>query len=564
MRPVPIQPMQTPPEDRGRARRRGHALSAAQWLKQLMVGQEEAVTSLGELLLPLLLGAMEACWVDAALIGLANVGLLNFSSTLLPLWAPFVYIIGFQWILVLRERRSSRASAVTESSHSKDGKVAIAIPDAPLLIIMLAVCSLFIIWLQLYAPSKPIYDLTWLATLGSDILFLNIHFYQAFFILACSCYLCWRGLRLLSRSVEPSQVIRVLLLGLGVMIAAILLRAALQSAGSMVRDTVALFLLIPAFLFFALAAHALARIVFVRKSHFSGLEGSVALQERAVLTVIGSLGALLLLATVLVGLFASPAFFSDALRVLAPVGTAIGAAYGWLVGIFADVVVFLVTPIFWLISLLTSLLPHTKATPQNPPNRFPNQKPAFHPATITVAWLPFLRVALLVLLLLALAALVWWAVRRRRRRPVRLLRKDGDVHESLWSWLLLWHQLKGILGALFIRLFSRGARGRSQDEEDDALHAGMEGRAGDPAARDIRGIYRALLKKAASRGYTRRRDETPVEFRERLDEHVPLLEPQLETITEAYSSVRYGGSLPGPDEVAFVQGQWHALDQKWV
>jgi hypothetical protein len=147
---------------------------------------------------------------------------------------------------------------------------------------------------------------------------------------------------------------------------------------------------------------------------------------------------------------------------------------------------------------------------------------------------------------------------------VRLLRKDGDVHESLWSWLLLWNQLKGILLALLRRFFSRWDRGRSQDEEDDALGEGMEGRAGDPAARDIRGTYRALLKKAALRGYTRKRDETPLEFRERLNEHVPLLEPQLETITEAYSSVRYGGGHPSPEEVTFVQGQWHTLDQKWV
>lgn len=555
MRPTPIQPLQTPPEDRGAGGKRGRTLTPAQWLKQRVLAQDEqAITSLGELLLPTLLGAMEACWVDAALIGLASAGLLGFTTPLLPLWAPFVYIIGFQWILALRERRTTHAQMDTEK-----GKVSVVIPDTPLFFLMLAMLSLFIIWLQIYAPTRPLYDLTWLATLGSDILFLNLHFYQAFFIVAFSCYLCWRGLRLLNRSVEPSQVIRGLLLGLGVIIVAILLRAALESAGSVTHDSVILFLLIPLFLFFSLAAHALARIVFVRKSHFSGLQGSVVAQERAVITVIGSLGIILLLVTALVGLFANPAFFSDALHILSPVGMAIGDAYNWLVGIFANIIVFLTTPIFWLITLLLSLLPRAKPNAQNQGNKANRQKPAIHPALDSAAtWLPFLRVAVLVLLLLALAALIWWALRRRRRLPVNFLRKDEDIHESLWSWLLLWNQLKGILRALFGRFFRRPAQGKERAlAVPDLLPV-------EPAARDIREIYRALLKKAARHGYPRKKHETPLEFRQRLDESVPLVEPELETITEAYSMVRYGGDLPSAGDLVAVQGQWRALDQKWV
>ncbi len=563
MRPIPIQPLQTPPEDREQSSRRGGALSPAQWLKQRILNRpEEPISSLGELLLPSLLAAMEACWVDAALIGLASAGLLNFSMPLLPLWAPFVYIIGFQWLLFLRERRAAGTLATPEGAHDKDStdaKASVAIPDAPLLFLLLAGLSLFIIWLQIYAPARPLYDLTWLATLGSDILFLNIHFYQAFFIVAFSCYLSWRGLRLLNRSVEPSQVIRGLLLGLGVIIAVILLRAALESAGSTSRDTVTLFLLIPLFLFFSLAAHALSRIVFVRKSHFSGLQGSVVTQERAVIAMIGSLGILLLLVTVLVGLFANPTFFTGALHVLTPVGIAIANAYNWLVGIFTALLVIVVTPIFWLISLLTSLLPHRAPNAKSQPNNLPRQRPSAHPAAdIVVPWLPYLRVAVLILLLLACFSLVWWGLRHRRKAAVRILRKDEDIHESLWSWLLLWSQLKGMLRGLFGRFFRRAAQAEEQAQTT------LEMMAPDPAARDIREIYRALLKKAASRGYSRKKHETPLELRQRLDEGVPLVEPQLETITEAYSSVRYGGTLPGADDVLAVQSQWRELDQKWV
>ena len=66
------------------------------------------------------------------------------------------------------------------------------------------------------------------------------------------------------------------------------------------------------------------------------------------------------------------------------------------------------------------------------------------------------------------------------------------------------------------------------------------------------------------RGHARKKYETPLELCQRLDEGVPLVEPQLEAITEAYSRVRYGGDLPDTDEVLAVQRQWRELDQKWV
>lgn len=578
MRQFPIQPVPMPPEDREKSGRqrdqggRGTALSPAQWLKQhILNDEEEAISSLGELLLPTLLGAMEACWVDAALIGLASLGLLNYSAPLLPLWAPFVYIIGFHWLLILREGHAAtspqadqaNASSTSGKDNSDNAKVAVRIPDAPLLFIVLAVLSLFIIWLQIYSASRPLYDLTWLAALGSDTLFLNLHFYQAFFIIAASCYLCWRGLRLLNRTIEPSHVIRALLLGLGVIIATILLRAAIQSAGatSVGGETVFLFLLIPLYLFLSLAAHALARIAFVRRFHLSGLQGNTVAQERAVIAVIASLGMILLLMTALVALFAAPSFFAGALRLLVPVGEAIVVAYNWLVGIFAYILVFVVTPIFWLLSWIGSLLPRRKASMPVQPVSATTGKSVVHPTNnITASWLPYLRVGVLVLLLMALVFLVWWALRRRRRSVVRIQRKDGDIHESLWSWLLLWSQLKGILRAILGRFFRTSPRGAQAQGTQNA----QELLASSPSARTVREIYRALLKKAASRGYPRKKYETPLELRQRLDEGVPLVEPQLESITEAYAQVRYGGTLPDTDELIAVQGQWRELDQKWL
>ena len=49
---------------------------------------------------------------------------------------------------------------------------------------------------------------------------------------------------------------------------------------------------------------------------------------------------------------------------------------------------------------------------------------------------------------------------------------------------------------------------------------------------------------AALRGLARKKDETPHEFRQRLDEHLTLSEPELGQLTDAYMAVRYGEAVP--------------------
>lgn len=555
--PAPSQP--TPPGEEG------EVLSASQWLtRRILSSQDTSINSLGEFLLPTLLGAMEACWVDAVLIGLASAILLGSSTPLLPLWAPFVFIIGPQWLVHYVDRRdvgtSSQGASEVHESHeahkaeeeSEEKHARGAIPGASLLFGLVGVFCLFIIWLQVYSQTTPIYDLRWLGALVSDILFLNIHFYQALFIVGFSIYLCWRGLRLSNRVVEPSDIFRVLCIGLGLVIGVILLRAALESYKASFSDDLSLLLLIPIFLFLSLAAHALARITFVRRTHPTGLQGSIVAQERAVITVIASLGLVLLLVTVAVGLFTSPAFLANVERGL----SFIGILYGWLTEGLAWVMVLIVTPIFWLVSLI-----HPAAhspTIRNLSPHFPQKKSQTPPAAVFVqSILPFVSAVLAVLFILLMIMIVRRLLRRRKRIHIAKLGPKEDIHESLWSWSLFWGQLKAFLRALFGRSLHQ------QAVEGETTIAPAEIR-GSPAARNIREIYRAFLKKAASFGYARKKDETPNELRQRLDEKAPLVEPQLEVITEAYASVRYGASSPGTEDLAHIQRTWSELDQKWV
>lgn len=537
MNPLQMEPPRSP------QKRQGGVLSPAQWLRRniLLSPETEDITSLGEFLLPSLLGAMESCWIAAVLIGLAGVGFLGTHVPLLPFWAPFVFIIGTQWLFYVIDRQD-------EHARHAPGYIALAV----------ALC-LFIIWLQVYAPVSGIFDPRWLGSLFSDVLFLNNRFFQVVFIIALSFLLCWRGLRLISRTIEPSIISRTLVVGMVIIIAVIVLLAQLATGNAAVGNVALLFLLIPLFLYLSLASHSLARIAFVRRTHSTGLQGSIVAQERAVIAVMGLLGAVLLLITVLIAVFAGPAFFTSALRTLAPLGAALANAYNWLVGIFADIVIFLLTPVFWLINWLAHLLPaRGPVRPIQPPKvglrppKGPPPSPASNPALLLA-----LKILLPVIVLLVIVLLVRRALRHRRKTKMRRRLRDEDFHESLWSWSLFWSQLRAILRAIFGRFLPQPAT------EAQTAAAALEESA-DPAARDIRAIYRAFLKKAAARGFARKKDETPDELRQRLDEKAPLVEPQLEAITEAYTMVRYGESLPNADDVAYAQGKWSELDQKWV
>src|SRR5437667_449855 len=92
-----------------------------------------------------------------------------------------------------------------------------------------------------------------------------------------------------------------------------------------------LFGIVPLFLFFSLIAHALAKALFLRRSAPGGLQGSVAAQERAILTMMGIIGLIILLLALGIESFASPAFLQDAQRGLEP----LGRFYDWLVSIIA-------------------------------------------------------------------------------------------------------------------------------------------------------------------------------------------------------------------------------------
>ncbi len=266
-----------------------------------------------------------------------------------------------------------------------------------------------------------------------------------------------------------------------------------------------------------------------------------------------------------------------------PIARFLPGIYTWLQGVLPYVIAFLLAPITWLLSLF----PRGASVGQRLPTRC--LRPALlklpkgtaihtsadcirHSAPrTTFPYIPLVGVILtIVLTLVALYLLVrlvlglkrWFIdIRRRQRaRRIRLVTNghgQGETRESLWSWALFWSQLRTLMRALFARLFPQRAR----PIEERNIYA-EEGRS-EPTVRSVREIYRAMLKRAARHGYPRLKNETPYEYRQRLEEKTPLAEPRIVLITELYIAIRYGGIVPNRDEVERIHQVWLGLEKKW-
>ena len=491
----------------------------------------------GERLLPYLVAAMETCWVDAVLIALASANIFQRGTTLMPLWAPFVLIASACWLMIFLERRE-----IILGRNAEDGQKRVSGSAAFILLMVLLV--LIVVWGSIYASLYLLVDPRWLLALLNDLFQLDGNFRYGIVLVALSVYFCWRGVRLARRTIEPGSVFWMLRLGMGIIIIAIIVHVGSRAEAF---NELVLFGIVPLFLFFALVAHALAKAVFVRRSSPGGLQGSVGGQERAILTIMSIIGLIILLLTLGTGSFASPAFLIDVQRGLEPVGR----FYDWLVNIIAYGVTFLFYPIVWLLSLI-----HIKT---RPPQIQDVRTPALKriqgqgPDPVVTIIVPVLKIVLPLLFMVLMIRLILILLKRRR---VRLMRTEQEeLFESIWSWNLFLTQLKAIWLAIWLRFFP----GRMHEQE-----VVQEGMSGGATARGIRAIYRALLRWAASRGYGHRREETPYEFEERLQQKFPQSEPELGSLTEAYSKFRYGGEAPGEEEEACAQTDWATLQRKFL
>jgi hypothetical protein len=272
------------------------------------------------------------------------------------------------------------------------------------------------------------------------------------------------------------------------------------------------------------------------------------------LSIIALVGAVLLAVTLLGGVLLSPAFFVG----LQPIWHGLQTAYGWLASALSAALTFLLYPFFWVFNLWFASHPPNLPTLKTLPNaRQQSVARMTIPPAFTNALTILVRLLLPLVLLLIALLLVRMIMRRRRRIRTRRQSKSSELHESVWSWELFWQQLRAFWLALF------GRRGQTSEGTAEQQNVEAEDRQMPAAARNIRELYRALLRRASELGYRRGRTETPREFQHRLDEQLLTSEPQLESLTGAYVLVRYGGHEPAADELQRARQDWFELEQKW-
>ncbi|WP_052887380.1 DUF4129 domain-containing protein [Thermogemmatispora carboxidivorans] len=516
------------------------------------------VRTTGERLIAYLCLALEVCALAAWLQALAELHFLMSPFPLLPLWALFPLAAAPLWLTRWSELRLVRRTPPLDE-FDRPGE---PLPGRGLIVGLLIASTLYFCWLDNYAAAFPLYHPAWLLALGNDLLALRPAAYRCVAILLCTALLVWRGAKRARQEAEPALV-RWAFIGSGLLLLLAMLihlghgsdaDQSLVSAG-----TVVFFLLIPLFIYCALLAQALAQGIAERRLHPFGLEGSAQEQEQAILLLFLGLGLLIVLLSLAVAALAGASLFEVLRRGLA----FLSMPYDWLVRGLAQLIVWLLTPLVWLLQALHFQTSELVIHPPRGPGQ-PDVRPPGEDASLPVGLLLVSRLLVLLVLFLIVAGCVRLIGRTLRQRRVRLYERGEleERHESLWSTALFWHQIWELLQILPKKLRDALIHGQQSVEARWLLRRGTR-HAATRSLASMRAIYRAFLEEAQQQGYPRLPSETPLEYRQRLEARTPLADPRLGLLTGAYLASRYGGQEPGAARMAQLRACWEEVRNRW-
>lgn len=170
-------------------------------------------------------------------------------------------------------------------------------------------------------------------------------------------------------------------------------------------------------------------------------------------------------------------------------------------------------------------------------------------AVLAIKW------GLLALGVVLAVALLAFALFRQRRGPV----ESEDVEEYseyFWSWRTLKADLLAILYALLARILRRVSTGASIPVSPPPAAVAPDDA---PQLFSIHEIYRGLLWEGWMAGVGRRPPETPHEYQQRLVSRAGPASAELDTITNAYVSARYGSAAIAGQRLAELNRLWRRL-----
>ncbi len=318
--------------------------------------------------------------------------------------------------------------------------------------------------------------------------------------------------------------------GFGVLLG-ILLIAIVLSGQQALRDALATAL--PLFFLSGLGMLSFVRLGVLRTTH-RALDGSQqADPTRSWLLALSLFGVLLMVIVIAIESIFSFASFELALSLLTPLWNALGTLVGWIVyGI-----IFLLSPLFYLISFLIGLLTHHASSKPQQQNIGPPKSPflqpwsarSIPPEILTLGRWVFLALILIIAVLVVRASLRRWRA-MSENEEIEEVRKGMDAHSLLSErWRAWWNRRRGR---------------KSTAIPLEPLDPGS-----------ARAHYREMLQAVATNKgeLARTPAETPVEYEARLLAHLEK---------ETVHSQKLSNSADGTTETALLDELTHAYTRE--
>lgn len=239
--------------------------------------------------------------------------------------------------------------------------------------------------------------------------------------------------------------------------------------------------------------------------------------------------------------------------------------------LIAGVLNYLTGALAFLVYLLFSALmklfaPHATPPEEVPPPEFPIIEPGVTEPVqpvqpIELPWLKTLQsIAFWVVLIGGALYLVnsyvadrggWGALARATRSLDWLRALLGGLHR--W-WRGVQHDVQA-------RLEARREARRQRAEQGTGPRFRRLGRT--PRER-IMFYYLSLLYRAADAGFSRRHDQTPYEYRPRLQAHFPTVAEEIAQLTDAFVAARYGVAEPDAAQERAAKAAWQRIKAEMV
>lgn len=398
------------------------------------------------------------------------------------------------------------------------------------IISLVAIAALFVVAVRIIGyPAEPLFSVGWL---GDGLRALAFFPHRAerpvWGIVILVAYAWWRGRTRDDPSIESAH--RILRAGFVVTAVTLLAIFAIVPTEGDPALRRAIFGAVIAFLGAILAAIALGRL---RVEHARGI---LTLTPGWLVTFLGPVCGLVLIGTLLAGIF-TRRFLDTLLWLLTPVF--------WVVNLLLLILVYIATGIAWIIFTIVTFLARLFGTGQPPSLPAPagslgpvptsTEETQIFQTPDTVRYLG--AVILLAVIAYLLTRFLW------RRRPRRLV-VGGEERESVFSWELLAEQWGDLLGNL---------TGRFARRPDPLAHLRDDPRWQHTVA--IRELYARFLRRGADAHLPRAADQTPDEYAPHVAGPPPAA---VAALTGRYDRARYGD---GPATAADADAASTAWDQ---